>query len=352
MARQTITPQHSTKSNYDNVTIDSGLRADIMRCQMESKNTLTQNGSIYVGVGRADSSGIAYTKELRSGNQYQCLKVINADGDIGYGYLDWNNFNGGLNINNGSLNIAGVNGTMPILKIDNLGCLRVESTGICLLNVTQMNFYWTSANPYSGETIVFNHTTSGTMDGNTYSFGYKSFINEITHDTGYGWVLRNKYLNRDLIRFASHQSTGGGWGTSIEVSGSIQFMSTTQLFGDVNLCTDMYASYGDNPNISINNGTVTAGSFVNFSDQRLKENITKFVPSNSILNLPIYKYDFVKGSKNQIGCMAQDLQKICPDLVQEDKNGYLTIQENKIVFLLLEEVKKLRKEVNELKKEH
>ena len=352
MARSTITPSHSTKNYYDNVNIDPGLRADIMRCQMESKNTLTQNGSIYVGVGRADGNGIAYTKELRSGSQYQCLKVADANGNLGYGYLDWNNFNGGLNINNGSLNIAGVNGTMPILKIDNLGCLRVESTGLCLLNDAQMNFYCTSANPYPGETIVFNHTTSGTMDGNTYSFGYKAFTDEITHSTGYGWVLRNKYLDRDLIRFVGHQMTGGSWGTSINVSGAIQFAGTTQLFGDVNLEADMYASHGHHPNININNGTVTAGQFVNFSDQRLKENITKFVPSNSILNLLVYKYDFIEGSKNQIGCMAQDLQKICPELVQENEDGYLTIQENKIVFLLLEEVKKLRKEFDDYKKTH
>jgi hypothetical protein len=47
--------------------------------------------------------------------------------------------------------------------------------------------------------------------------------------------------------------------------------------------------------------------------------------------------------------MAQDLQQICPEIVNEDNNGYLSIQESKIVYLLIDEVKKLRKEIKELK---
>jgi hypothetical protein len=41
--------------------------------------------------------------------------------------------------------------------------------------------------------------------------------------------------------------------------------------------------------------------------------------------LPIYKFDFINGVKNQIGCMAQDLQKICPEIVHEGNDGYLSI---------------------------
>ena len=50
-----------------------------------------------------------------------------------------------------------------------------------------------------------------------------------------------------------------------------------------------------------------------------------------------------------VGCMAQDLQKICPELVDTDEKGYLSIKESKIVYLLLDEVKKLKAEVEELK---
>lgn len=96
-------------------------------------------------------------------------------------------------------------------------------------------------------------------------------------------------------------------------------------------------------------GQVTANRYKARSDRRLKENIREYTCDNSILNLPIYKYDYINGNKNVIGCMAQDLQEICPELVSEDENGYLTIEESKIVYLLLQEVSKLKKEVAELK---
>ena len=69
----------------------------------------------------------------------------------------------------------------------------------------------------------------------------------------------------------------------------------------------------------------------------------------SILDLPIYKYDYINGSKNQIGCMAQDLKEICPEIVEEDEKGYLHNQETKIVYLLIEEIKKLKEEIKNLK---
>lgn len=96
-------------------------------------------------------------------------------------------------------------------------------------------------------------------------------------------------------------------------------------------------------------GQVTANRYKARSDRRLKENIREYTCDKSILNLPIYKYDYIAGSKNIIGCMAQDLQEICPELVNEDENGYLTIEESKIVYLLLQEVAKLKSEVDELK---
>ena len=86
------------------------------------------------------------------------------------------------------------------------------------------------------------------------------------------------------------------------------------------------------------------------SDKRLKENERPYKSDKSILDLPIYKYDYINGSKNQIGCMAQDLKEICPEIVEKDEKGYLHIQESKIVYLLIEEIKKLKEEIKNLKK--
>lgn len=93
---------------------------------------------------------------------------------------------------------------------------------------------------------------------------------------------------------------------------------------------------------------VTAQSFNADSDVRLKENFRPFI-HNDIFDLPLYKFDYINGEKNKIGCIAQDLQKICPEIVHENNDGYLTIEESKIVYLLLDKMKEMQKEINELK---
>lgn len=87
-----------------------------------------------------------------------------------------------------------------------------------------------------------------------------------------------------------------------------------------------------------------------YSDERLKYNIHNYYPVNSILDVPVKEFTFKKDNFTTIGFIAQDLQKYFPELVSEDDQGYLMINENKIVYLLLEEVKKLKREVDELKK--
>lgn len=97
------------------------------------------------------------------------------------------------------------------------------------------------------------------------------------------------------------------------------------------------------------NSCLTAPSFNATSDKRLKENIEPLKPIEGLLDLPLYTYDYKDSGIHSLGCMAQDLQKIAPELVVEDDNGYLSVKESKLVYYLLMEVKNLRNEVKKLK---
>jgi hypothetical protein len=97
--------------------------------------------------------------------------------------------------------------------------------------------------------------------------------------------------------------------------------------------------------------TFNAQAYTSNSDKRLKENIKSFEYKKSILDLPVYTFDYITGPKNTIGCIAQELQEICPEIVSENENGYLSIQESKLVYLLLEEIKKLNTRISKLEKE-
>lgn len=96
---------------------------------------------------------------------------------------------------------------------------------------------------------------------------------------------------------------------------------------------------------------VRAPSYYATSDERKKTNIVDYSPEKSILDLPIKEFDLKADGTHHIGCIAQDLQKICPEIVKEDHEGYLSIEESKIAYLLLDEIKKLRKEIDEIKSE-
>lgn len=96
-------------------------------------------------------------------------------------------------------------------------------------------------------------------------------------------------------------------------------------------------------------GTLNAAIFNSTSDERLKENIKDYEYKHSILDLKVKEFDYKDTKEHTIGFIAQDLQKYFPELVTEKEDGYLSIAESKLVYLLLEEVKQLKAEIEKLK---
>ena len=98
---------------------------------------------------------------------------------------------------------------------------------------------------------------------------------------------------------------------------------------------------------------ITATQFNATSDARKKTAIQDYKCNKSILDLPIKEFEFIGDETHtkHIGCIAQDLQEICPEIVHEGADGYLSIEETKLVYLLLQEVKELKKELKILKGE-
>lgn len=90
--------------------------------------------------------------------------------------------------------------------------------------------------------------------------------------------------------------------------------------------------------------TFTATDFIMSSDERLKTNI------QPISNIPIdinYKQFELKSNPGQIryGIIAQELYKVAPELVHEDKEGMLSVS---YIDLLIKEVAYLKYKVKEL----
>jgi hypothetical protein len=98
----------------------------------------------------------------------------------------------------------------------------------------------------------------------------------------------------------------------------------------------------------------------NLSDARYKQNITTFESAlDTILNLRGVTYEwnphtFPGGNiaeGRQIGFIAQEVEKVLPELVHTDANGYKAVAYTNIVPVLVEAIKSLKQENDSLKAE-
>lgn len=102
------------------------------------------------------------------------------------------------------------------------------------------------------------------------------------------------------------------------------------------------------------NGAGTATS----SDKRLKENIKEITYNKGFDEISLYSYNFKGRKEEKIGLIAQEVQKVIPQAVIEDEEGYLAIDTYPIVATLVaangervKEVKDLKSEIDNLKQE-
>lgn len=94
-------------------------------------------------------------------------------------------------------------------------------------------------------------------------------------------------------------------------------------------------------------------SIVNQSDARLKTNICDCkVNALDILNaIELKQFDWINdGSHESIGVIAQQVEKIAPDLVCEDEKGTKSIKTDKFIWYAIKAIQELSEGVNDKKK--
>jgi hypothetical protein len=179
-------------------------------------------------------------------------------------------------------------------------------------------------------------------------------------------------------------NTTGNTLTKATLTGTINQVVVTNSTGSITLSTPQDIATGSNVTFnSLGVGTTTtstAGEIVAtnqitsyYSDERLKENI-ELIPNalEKVLSLRGVTYNSNKlaesfgftDKQKQVGVIAGDVEKILPEAVKpapfdvmlvEDvkmsRSGqdYKTVQYEKLVPLLIEAIKELNKEINELK---
>jgi hypothetical protein len=98
---------------------------------------------------------------------------------------------------------------------------------------------------------------------------------------------------------------------------------------------------------------VITGSIYNTSDMRLKENITEISTAKMndlfTLNPVIFTYKNDKTKKTHYGVLAQDVEKVFPELVEDNMSGYKTVNYQELLPLMLAKMKNMQEQIDELK---
>ncbi|MBT1697833.1 T9SS type A sorting domain-containing protein [Fulvivirgaceae bacterium PWU4] len=125
--------------------------------------------------------------------------------------------------------------------------------------------------------------------------------------------------------------------------------------GQLGIGTSTLGTYA----LSVNGDAFATGLWVS-SDKRFKKNEQRITHALEKINsVQGVNYEFnkeVTASRKvadgiQAGFIAQDLQKVFPELVHEDGQGYLAVNYQGMIPVLLEAIKDLSKEVDALKSE-
>jgi hypothetical protein len=88
------------------------------------------------------------------------------------------------------------------------------------------------------------------------------------------------------------------------------------------------------------------------SDRRIKENINYIAKGlDKVLNLKPAKFDYINGTKNNIGWIAQDIQEVIPEAVTvlSETNDQLTLKSDFIIPYLVKAIQEQQAQINELK---
>ena len=110
----------------------------------------------------------------------------------------------------------------------------------------------------------------------------------------------------------------------------------------------------DSDLMTLASGSLTvAGDVTISSDARLKSNIVALGPTLiSLLQLEAKSYTMKNDTeqKQKIGLLAQEVQKVFPELVSEDNNGMLAVNYQALVPVLINALKEQENNYNELEK--
>ena len=179
------------------------------------------------------------------------------------------------------------------------------------------------------------------------ALGYTPY--SATNPTGF-ITLAQAFANTSSQGFATQTYvTNQGFITSSALS-SYATQTYVNSQGFASTSTSSWTPSGGTFNVT--GAIVASGNITAFSDIRLKSNIVTITGALDLVN-QMRGVTYEKDGKRNLGVIAQEVQKILPELVHEgvDENKTLSVAYGNISGVLIEAIKELTEQVKELKAE-
>jgi len=130
-------------------------------------------------------------------------------------------------------------------------------------------------------------------------------------------------------------------------------VSVLTLYGYSRICTGMDNGDCTSPNgagAKLEGSAVSAGSFLYSSDKSLKTNIVP-IPNalERLQQLNGVSFNWKTTGRADDGLIAQDVEKVFPELVSTDSVGLKSVEYGNLVGVLVEAIKEQQKQIDELK---
>ena len=387
--------EYATTSTGNHMFFTTNSKTERMR--------ITTDGNVGIGTNNPNANlhlhGNAVSQNVRISFTDNTSGVATTDGLTLYkgtdqiGYL-WNYENNSL--------IFGTSNTARI-TISGSGTISTNNNNINAGSATITATTFSGALSGNATTATNANNLTGTPNIIVGTITGSGQLNQITNNTdgGVGLNIKNNSSGSGAFSYLGIQNSEG---TACSIflnsytktdDGGSNTATLRNNAGDLRLAAAGNAAYiylkNSNGNVGINitnpkekldvDGNIIASgsitSFGDYSDERLKDregNIEN--PLDIVDKLQGFYYrpnktanDLgIKGNKRNLGISAQDVEKILPDLVNiapvdvgydEEKNiisktgsNYLTVNYEKMIPLLIESIKELNKNINELKKEN
>jgi hypothetical protein len=336
-------------SSSNSMTITNTAGTDLFNVRDDgfvSVNTTSQIGAANFVVNDNDNSGfggISANVNSSSGKPFYSYGINGSP--VAYSYLDaadgnklkwFNGVNGMTLTNSGDL---GIGTTTPQNSLDVEGGVAIGST-YSGTNVAPLNGLLVEGSVGVGTSSVAAAVDIVTL-GNSY--GVRIDNNKTSGNT-YG-----VYIDQGLTNFGTSSGTDYGiysvgdeanvLDSRLNINGNHAFTYTLYIYGDA---------------------WSVGGNWLG-SDRRWKKNIKPLTNSlDKILQLQGVTYDWKKeeypdmkfSDKQQTGFIAQDVEKILPDLVKTDEEGKKAVAYEKFSSVLVEATKEQQQQIEKLKLEN